>query len=77
MPTKIGLQSHFDYAVVGGGVMGVSAALALNKELLSAKIIIFEGDEMKTASKGICKLLLSRFVRPELLTAYEVPRPIA
>ena len=62
MSTKFGLQNHFDYAVVGGGVMGVSAALALRRGSPSAKIIIFEGDEMKTASKGICKIIRTPYI---------------
>ncbi len=62
MSTKFGLQNHFDYAVVGGGVMGVSAALALRRGSPSAKVIIFEGDEMKKASKGICKIIRTPYI---------------
>lgn len=42
--------------------MGVSAALALRRGSPSAKIIIFEGDEMKTASKGICKIIRTPYI---------------
>ena len=65
MSTKFDLQNHFDYAVIGGGVMGVSAALALQRESPSAKIIIFEGEEMKTASKGICKIIRTPYMDKE------------
>ena len=62
MSTKFGLQNHFDYTVVGGGVMGVSAALTLQRESPSAKSIVFEGDEMKTASKDICKIICTLYM---------------
>lgn len=65
MTTKLDLQNHFDYAVVGGGVMGVSAALALQREFPSAKIIVFEGEEMKTASKGTCKIIRTPYMDKE------------
>lgn len=62
MSTKFGLQNHFDYAVVGDCVIGVLAALVLQRESPSAKIIIFEGDEMKTALKGICKMIRTPYM---------------
>ena len=48
---KLNMQNHFDYAIVGGGRIGVSTALALQRESPNAKIILFEGSETKTASK--------------------------
>lgn len=65
MSTKFDLQNHFDYAVVNGDVMSVSAALALQKESSSAKIIIFEGEEMKTALKDICKIIRTPYMNKE------------
>ena len=65
MSTEVDLQNHFDYAVIGGGVMGVSAALALQRESPSAKIIIFEGEEMKTASKGIWRIIRTPYIDKE------------
>ena len=58
-------QHHFDYAVIGGGVMGVSAAFALQRKSPSARIIIFEGEEMRTASKGICKIIRTPYLDKE------------
>lgn len=37
--------------------MDVSAALTLQKESPNARIIVFEGEEIMTASKGICKII--------------------
>ena len=71
MSTKFGLQNHFDYAVVGGGVTGVSAALALQRESPNAKIIIFEGNEMKTASKGICKIIRTPYMDKDYIQLAE------
>ena len=62
MSTKFDLQTHFDYAIIGGGIMGVSAALALQREWPRAKIIIFEGEKTRTASKGICKIIRTPYM---------------
>ena len=71
MSTRSDLQTHFDYAVVGGGVMGVSAALASQKESPSAKIIIFEGEEIEMASKGICKIIRTPYMDKEYVELAE------
>ena len=71
MSTKFDLQNHFDYAVVGGGVMGVSATLALQRESPNAKIIIFEGEETKTASKGIWKIIRTPYMDKEYVLLAE------
>jgi sarcosine oxidase / L-pipecolate oxidase len=54
---KLNMQTQFDYAIVGGGCMGVSTALALQRESPNAKIILFEGAETKTASKDTGKII--------------------
>jgi sarcosine oxidase / L-pipecolate oxidase len=50
-------NSHFDYAIVGGGCFGASTALALKREWPDARIIWFEGSATHTASKDINKII--------------------
>lgn len=56
-------DSHFDYAIVGGGCFGASTALALKREWPNARIIWFEGSATHTASKDINKIV--RTVYPD------------
>ena len=71
MPTEHSMRVNFDYVIVGGGVMGVSSALALRKEFPNAEIIIFEGEETKTASKGICKIIRTPYIDREYVILAE------
>ena len=50
-------DSHFDYAIVGGGCFGASTALALKREWPDTRIIWFEGSATSTASKDINKII--------------------
>jgi len=50
-------DSHFDYAIVGGGCFGASTALAMKREWPDARIIWFEGRATHTASKDINKII--------------------
>ena len=56
-------DSHFDYAVVGGGCFGASTALALKREWPHARIVWFEGSATHTASKDVSKII--RTVYPD------------
>lgn len=56
-------DSHFDYAIVGGGCFGASTALALKREWPDARVIWFEGSATHTASKDINKIV--RTVYPD------------
>ena len=47
----------FDFIIVGGGCIGVSTALALQKEIPGAKILLAEGYETRTASKHGSKIV--------------------
>lgn len=71
MSTKFDQQNHFDYVIVGGGCMAFSAALALQRESPNAKIIIFEGSETATASKGICRIIRTPYVDNEYVLLAE------
>jgi glycine/D-amino acid oxidase-like deaminating enzyme len=57
MSTQFDLPGPFDYVIVNSGCMALSTALALQRESPDAKIIIFEGSETTTASKGICRII--------------------
>ncbi|KAF1962895.1 FAD dependent oxidoreductase [Byssothecium circinans] len=71
MSTKFDQQYHFDYIIVGGGCMAFSAALALQRESPNAKIIIFEGSETATASKGICRIIRTPYMDNEYVLLAE------
>jgi glycine/D-amino acid oxidase-like deaminating enzyme len=68
MSTKFNMQNQFDYAIVGGGCIGVSIALALQREWPNAKIILFEGSETKTASKDTCKIIRTPYMDEEYVS---------
>ena len=55
MSMKLNEQNQFEYAVIGGGCMGVSTALALQIEYPNAKIILFEGSETRRHRKMTAK----------------------
>ncbi|KAL9084481.1 MAG: hypothetical protein Q9165_008054 [Trypethelium subeluteriae] len=65
------LQAHFDYAIIGGGCMGVSAALALQKQSPNLTTILFEGTESNTASKGTCKIIRTPYMDKEYVLLAE------
>lgn len=48
---------YYDYIIVGGGVMGVSCAAALLRRDPGLSVIIFEGQNPQTSSKGISKII--------------------
>ena len=50
-------ENHFDYAIVGGGCLGASTALALKREWPDARIVWFEGTDTHTASKDKSKII--------------------
>jgi sarcosine oxidase / L-pipecolate oxidase len=56
-----GEGEHFNYAVIGGGCMGASTALAVQKEWPDARVIWFEGTHTVTASKDINKIIRTRY----------------
>ncbi|KAH8587264.1 hypothetical protein B0O99DRAFT_747693 [Bisporella sp. PMI_857] len=70
MSTKFNMQNQFDYAIVGGGCIGVSIALALQKEWPNAKIILFEGSETKTASKDTSKIIRNPYIDEEYVSSF-------
>jgi len=57
MAATTGDVKNFDYAIVGGGCLGASTALALIREWPDARIIWFEGDDAHTASRDINKII--------------------
>lgn len=57
MATQFNSNDCFDYAVVGGGCIGASTALALQREWPDARIVWFEGIDTHTASKDINKII--------------------
>lgn len=63
--TILNMQNQYDFAVIGGGCFGVSTALALQREWLNAKIILFEGSETKTASKAFWKTIRTPYFDEE------------
>ena len=71
MSTKFNMQNQFDYAIVGGGCIGVSIALALQREWPNAKIILFEGSETKTASKDTSKIIRTPYIDEEYVSLAE------
>jgi glycine/D-amino acid oxidase-like deaminating enzyme len=71
MSTKFNMQNQFDYAIVGGGCIGVSIALALQREWPNAKIILFEGSETKTASKDTSKIIRTPYMDEEYVSLAE------
>lgn len=71
MSTKFNMQNQFDYAIIGGGCFGVSTALALQIEQPNAKIILFEGSETKTASKGFWKTIRVPYMDEEYVPLAE------
>lgn len=68
-------QNVYDFAVVGGGVMGVSTALALQRsrrvDTSRGGVIILEGLETKTASKGITKIIRTPYMDREYVSLAE------
>lgn len=48
---------RFDFAVIGGGCIGASTVLALQRELPEARIVWFEGTHQQTASKDFNKVI--------------------
>lgn len=50
-------HEHFDYAIIGGGCIGASTALALQREYPDARIAWLEGTATHTASKDINKII--------------------
>jgi glycine/D-amino acid oxidase-like deaminating enzyme len=71
MSTKLNMQDQFDYAIIGGGCMGVSTALALQREWANARIILFEGSETKTASKDTGKIIRTPYMDEEYVSLAE------
>lgn len=71
MTPKFDKEDQFDYAIVGGGCMAVSAALALQREFRTAKIIIFEGSQTTTASKGIHRIIRTPYIDHEYVVLAE------
>ncbi|PVI06449.1 FAD dependent oxidoreductase [Periconia macrospinosa] len=68
MSTNFDQKLHFNYAIVGGGVMAISTALALQRDSPNAKIVVFEGLETTTASKGICKIIRTPYIDKEYVS---------
>jgi sarcosine oxidase/L-pipecolate oxidase len=54
-------EDHFDYAIVGGGCFGASAALALIREWPDAGIVWFEGTHTHTASQDKSKIIRAAY----------------
>lgn len=57
MATQFRNNNHFDYAIAGGGCIGASTALALQRERPDARIVWFEGTDTHTASKDVNKII--------------------
>jgi sarcosine oxidase/L-pipecolate oxidase len=57
MATQFRNNDRFDYAIVGGGCIGASTALALQRERLDARIVWFEGTDTHTASTDVNKII--------------------
>jgi sarcosine oxidase/L-pipecolate oxidase len=57
MATQFRNSGRFDYAIVGGGCIGASTALALQREWPDARIVWFEGTDTHTASKDVNKII--------------------
>jgi glycine/D-amino acid oxidase-like deaminating enzyme len=62
------MPNQYDYAIIGGGCMGVSTALALQRESPNARIILFEGSETKTASKDNYKIIRTPYMDEEYVS---------
>jgi sarcosine oxidase/L-pipecolate oxidase len=65
------MQTQLDYVIVGGGCMGVSTALALQRRWPDAKIVMFEGSEPTTASKGVCRIIRTPYQDKEYVSLAE------
>jgi sarcosine oxidase / L-pipecolate oxidase len=57
MATEFCNNGGFDYAIVGGGCIGASIALAFQREWPNARIVWFEGTDKHTASKDVNKII--------------------
>jgi glycine/D-amino acid oxidase-like deaminating enzyme len=53
------------YAVVGGGALGASTALALQQQFPNARVILFQGTHLHTASTDINKIIRAAYPVPE------------
>lgn len=51
------LANHFDYLIVGGGCIGVSTALALQRCYRNGKVALVEGSARETASTNFTKII--------------------
>ena len=71
MSKNVAAQTRFDYAIVGGGSMGVSVALALQKHSRQAKVILIKGKARSAASKGMCRIIRTPYMDNEYVRLAE------
>jgi glycine/D-amino acid oxidase-like deaminating enzyme len=68
----LGMDGPFDYVILGGGCIGFSTALELIQRQPEARVIIVEGSDQRTASKGISRIVRTPYYVPEYASlAYE------